>query len=479
MTTAIWWIRRDLRLTDNPTLHTALSQSEFVVPLFVLDPKLLGSAYASERRLAFLLASLRNLDEVLKFISSRLVIRHGDPQAELQKVLNEAKATKIFAEADHSSYARQRDEAVAQTLPLELVEGVTMFPPTAVLKDNGTPYTVFTPFSKKWKTLPRPRRSDLLPRPQVISTPKDLMSASLPSHPKLPMVSPFSPGEVAALEQLNSFTSGNAPQVYHYRDKRDRPDLPGTSQLSPYLRFGLISARQAVVAADEALARAPDAVARKGAETWLNELIWREFYITILYHFPHVRQKSFRPALENIPWDNDETHFNAWCEGQTGYPIVDAAMRQLRYLGWMHNRARMITASFLVKDLLIDWRWGEKWFMQQLVDGDPAANNGGWQWTAGTGTDAAPYFRIFNPTLQGKKFDPNGAYVRRWVPELATVPTKFIHEPAKMPLSEQHKSGCIIGQDYPVPIVDHAVARKRTLAAYDQAKNGVRQPSLF
>jgi deoxyribodipyrimidine photo-lyase len=256
---------------------------------------------------------------------------------------------------------------------------------------------------------------------------------------------------------------------------RNRLDVTGTSQLSPYLRFGMLSARQAAAAALSAVVAARDAQARKGAETWLNELIWREFYVAILYHFPEVRQHSFRADLRDIAWENGETAFAAWREGRTGYPVVDAAMRQLVREGWMHNRARMIVASFLVKDLLIDWRWGERWFMQHLVDGDPAANNGGWQWTAGTGTDAAPYFRVFNPVLQGKRFDPDGAYVRHWVPELRRVPEKFVHQPWKMPLNVQEAVGCLIGQDYPAPIVDHAWARERVLAAYTEAKEKARR----
>ncbi len=207
-------------------------------------------------------------------------------------------------------------------------------------------------------------------------------------------------------------------------------------------------------------------MARKGAEIWLNELIWREFYTAMLYYFPHVRRTAFRPALRNIPWQNDPQAFAAWTEGQTGYPVVDAAMRQLNAIGWMHNRARMIAASFLTKDLLIDWRLGERCFMQRLLDGDPAANNGGWQWIAGTGTDAAPYFRVFNPSLQGKKFDPHGVYVRRWVPELAAVPQAYIHKPWDMPSEVQRQLGVVIGKDYPAPMVDHAFARQRVLAAY-------------
>jgi deoxyribodipyrimidine photo-lyase len=315
-----------------------------------------------------------------------------------------------------------------------------------------------------------PQVDDLLKAPTKLSTPSNLASESLPTEPTLPANNPFSPGEAVAQGRLKAFTSGEAAPIYRYAENRDRPAVGGTAQLSPYLRFGLISARQAVVAALQAQAAAPDEAARKGAEIWLNELIWREFYATILYHFPHVRRGSFRPELEYIPWNNDEAAFTAWCEGKTGYPLVDAAMRQLKQLGWMHNRVRMIVASFLVKDLLIDWHWGEKWFMQHLLDGDPAANNGGWQWTAGTGTDASPYFRIFNPILQSKKFDPSGKYIKQWLPELANVPPKYIHEPAKLPQSEQKKYGCLIGQDYPAPIVDHFAAREQTLAAYHEAR---------
>jgi deoxyribodipyrimidine photo-lyase len=281
---------------------------------------------------------------------------------------------------------------------------------------------------------------------------------------------PFPPDEAEAHRRLMAFVDGDRPPIYQYAQARDRLDVDGTSRLSPYLRFGMLSARQAVVAALDAIAAAPDDKSREGAETWLSELVWREFYVHILYHFPHVRQQSFRPNLRAIPWENDEADFAAWCEGRTGYPVVDAAMRQLAESGWMHNRARMIVASFLVKDLLIDWRWGERYFMQHLVDGDPAANNGGWQWTAGTGTDAAPYFRVFNPLLQSKKHDPQGATIHRWLPELAHVPDKFLHQPWKMPLEVQREASCVIGQDYAAPIVDHAWARERALAAYNKAR---------
>jgi deoxyribodipyrimidine photo-lyase len=238
----------------------------------------------------------------------------------------------------------------------------------------------------------------------------------------------------------------------------------------------MLSARQAVVAALRAADAAASESARRGAEIWLNELIWREFYVSILAAFPDVRRQAFRADLRRIRWSNDRADFQAWCEGRTGYPMVDAGMRQLSAVGWMHNRARMIVASFLVKHLLIDWRWGERWFMQQLLDGDPASNNGGWQWSAGTGTDAAPYFRVFNPVLQGRKFDSDGAYVRRWVPELAHVPASSIHAPWEMAPEAAARFGLCLGRDYPDPVVDHAFARQRVLSAYGEARRAAIKP---
>jgi deoxyribodipyrimidine photo-lyase len=232
----------------------------------------------------------------------------------------------------------------------------------------------------------------------------------------------------------------------------------------------MLSARQAAVAVMDALEESDDE-SFVGPDAWLNELIWRDFYHMILAHFPHTRRANFQPKFNRFPWANQESDFAAWSQGRTGYPVVDAAMRQLTHSGWMHNRARMIVASFLTKHLLIDWRWGEQFFMQHLLDGDPAANAGGWQWSAGTGTDAAPYFRIFNPIRQSQQFDPTGAYLRRWLPELARVSDKFIHAPWEMPLAEQRRSGCLIGADYPAPLVEHAWARARALAAFDQLKD--------
>lgn len=467
----IWWIRRDLRLFDNQALWAAMDSGDSVIPVFILDPKLLASPNVSPKRLAFLSAGLKKLDQALRGRGSYLVVRRGNPVQQLIALRNETDADSIYAEEDFSPYARRRDAAVGQQLPLKLLPGLTVHRPDMVRKADGSPYTVYSPFSRHWKQFLHPEPESLLPAPQEIATPSEIVGLSIPDKPLLPKSVPFPPGEEEARRRLEVFTNINkeAP-INSYADQRNRMDLSGTSGLSPYLRFGMISARQAVISALQARLTAPDTESRKGADTWLDELIWREFYIAILFHFPQVLQKSFRPAYEYISWQDDEDLFVAWCDGQTGYPVVDAAMRQLAMSGWMHNRARMITASFLVKDLLIDWRWGERWFMQNLVDGDPAANNGGWQWTAGTGTDAAPYFRIFNPVLQGKKFDPRGDYVRHWLPELALVPERFIHEPWKMPLSHQRQARCIIGEDYPEPIVDHAIARQATLAAYAQAR---------
>jgi len=495
MKIALWWARRDLRLADNQALSTALARARQVIPVFVLDPAVLNSPEAGPKRVAFLMGGLRKLDQELRARGSRLVVRHGDPLGELAALLAECNADAIFAEEGFSPYARQRDARVAECLPLYLTGAPVVHPPGTVMKSDGSPYVVFTPFSHKWKARPLPQIEDILPAPQWIPTPPEVEGPTVPEEASLPSTvpfpregkhrdyapsvqpssleretDPFPPGEAEAHRRLGAFARVDDPPVHRYAEMRDRPDLDATSRLSPYLRFGMISARQAMADALAARQAAPDAGARQGAETWLTELIWREFYTHILYHFPHVLEDSFRANLRTIGWEDDETAFAAWCEGCTGYPIVDAAMRQLKQTGWMHNRARMITASFLVKDLLINWRWGERFFMQHLIDGDPAANNGGWQWVAGTGTDAAPYFRIFNPTSQGKKHDPQGAYVRHWVSELARVPPRFIHQPWKMPPEVGASAGCIIGQDYPAPIVDHARARERALAAYARAR---------
>jgi len=322
MKTAIWWIRRDLRLSDNQTLTEALRQADVVVPVFILDPKLLASEYAGQARLAFLFAGLRELEKNLRQRGSQLILRRGDPLEVLTNLIRETGAEGIFAEEDFSPFARQRDKSVALSLPLKLVPGVTVFHPDLLLKADGTPYTVFTPFSRKWRSLP-PKGSPL-PTPERLGSLPALASLAIPENPSHPAKSAFKAGEQEAERRLSAFANA---AIFDYSEMRNRMDLEGTSQLSPYLRLGMLSARQAVWAAQESSQSTRTTDAQKGAETWLNELIWREFYAAILYHFPYVRQQAFRAELRDIPWRNDPSGLAAWKAGLTGYPVVDAAMR--------------------------------------------------------------------------------------------------------------------------------------------------------
>ena len=457
----IWWIRRDLRLTDNAALHSALEAGS-VLPVFILDPAFDSS---STRRKDFLYASLHSLDKDLRERGSYLLIRTGKPLDVLKKLIAEINAEAIFAEEDFTPYARKRDMEIEHHLPLRLVNGQTVHHPNAITKADGNPYTVYTPYSKSWKSK-LPPKLKLHLAPEKINTPFEIINEDIPSFNINPI---FPAGEKEALVRLEEFTLTPFPSpngrgagvrgIHTYSDDRNRMDLDGTSSLSPYIRFGMLGLRQAVSAAQQAAAEKRGA----GAEVWLNELIWREFYIQILYHFPSVAKTAFKRSLTNIPWQNDVSAFETWKRGETGVPVVDAAMRQLKEIGWMHNRARMIVSSYLVKDLLIDWRWGEAWFMENLLDGDIASNNGGWQWTAGTGTDAAPYFRIFNPVLQSKKFDPHGDYIRKWVPELRSLSEKDIHAPWEKDIKIK---------GYPAqPIIERD--KERTLRAYKTSKESI------
>lgn len=455
--TVIWWIRRDLRLHNNPTLTAALDSGGNVIPVFIWDPNLLRKIGEYRRR--FLSSALKALDDALRQRGSRLIVREGVPVEQMTRLVAETGAQAIFAEEDISPYARRRDGEMAASLPLRLTASVTIQPPQMVVKPDGKPYAVFTPFSKAWKALPFPVYHPN-PAPHRLPAVPELASLPVPAGMGLPG---WPASEAEAQRRLADFLSG---PVFQYGEARNRLDWPGTSRLSPYLRFGLLSVRQAAGEVMQVMQSAPDETARQGCETWLSELIWREFYYAVLFHHPEVLKTAYQPAYRHIPWRDSPVELSAWQAGLTGYPVVDAAMRQLSETGWMHNRARMIVASFLVKNLLVNWQAGESWFMRNLVDGDPASNNGGWQWTAGVGTDAAPYFRIFNPVSQSQKHDPQGEYIRRYVPELRRVPQEYIHTPWLMPDEVQTLVGCRIGVEYPHRIVDTAQSKARTLDAY-------------
>jgi len=452
MKTIIWWIRRDLRLHDNPALDHALMHGDLVIPLFILDPHLLSHPHSN--RDLFLFNALQSLDKNLRAKGSRLIIRNGKPLELLREVLQKSNAHLITAEADHSPYAKKRDDQIGHTLPLVTLTGLTVHPPQVVRKADGSPYTVYTPYAKVWKSLPLPGKP-LGSLKALPAAPDQIKTDALPLSKKFDA---FPADEHSARNRIDQFLESS---IFSYKERRNFFADNATARISPYLKFGLLSIREIFHRVQSIQDHLENQVSRASCETWRNELIWREFYYSILANFPQVTRYSFRENLRSIRWLDDRKGLQAWQKGLTGYPVVDAAMRQLSEIGWMHNRARMITASFLTKDLLIDWREGESWFMRHLIDGDIASNNGGWQWTAGTGTDAAPYFRIFNPILQSKKFDPDGDYIRQWVPELAHLDNNMIHMPWKFP---------DLRLDYPPPIIDHKFARERTLSAYQSAK---------
>ncbi len=429
-----------------------------VIPIFIWDPQILESRWhrgAANRR-GFLCGGLVALDTALRAHGNRLYVLRGAPREVLRHALQTTHASCITACADYSPYARQRDMEIARELPLKLTSGIAIHAPDQLLTREGKPYTVFTPFYKSWRAQPLVAGA-ALPVPFSIPAANCELASEL-----LPVDSPspwLVPGEGEAYRRCERFMSQT---LHRYGVARDFLAEDGTSLLSPYLRFGMLSPRWLATMVQQSLAHTPST----GAEIWLKELAWRDFYLSVLCHFPHVTRIEFNPRLRAIAWRDAPDDLAAWQTGHTGYPIVDACMRQLLACGWMHNRGRMIVASFLVKDLLIDWRLGEAWFMRHLLDGDPAANNGGWQWAAGVGTDPAPYFRIFNPVLQGEKFDPRGDFVRRWVPELSRVPTRWVHRPWEAPPLILQGAGVTLGRDYPHRIVDRAIVKARALAAY-------------
>ena len=467
MIVAVHWFRRDLRLRDNTALTRAAAACERLVPVFVLDDAILGRRDTGAARVRFMLGCLESLAAALTAHGSRLVVLRGDPAVVLPDLARRTGATAVHWNKDYEPFARARDARVSEALAAAGVRAhawkdQVLFEETEILTGAGRPFTVFTPYARAWHARKPAATVDLPALPRVpegsalptIALP-DAVTLGFASHASLP-----APGEDAAHARLRDFV---ATTLGHYADHRNLPGVAGTSGLSPYLRFGVVSIRTV---------RAAASGRGNGAKTFTMELAWRDFYQQLLFHHPNVERQAFRPAMRTLAWENDRGLFGAWQRGETGYPVVDAGMRQLRSTGWMHNRARMIVASFLTKDLLIDWRWGERHFMRELVDGDLAANNGGWQWSASTGTDAQPWFRIFNPVSQGEKFDPNGDYVRRWIPELADVPTRWIHRPWELPAADATRIGFEPGRTYPDRVVLHEERRARALAMYGATRQG-------
>jgi deoxyribodipyrimidine photo-lyase len=456
------WFRRDLRLDDNTALFEALQHEDALYAVFVFDQTILAGLPVDDARIGFIHHAVAELKSTLQAAGGDLVVLHGDPVSLIPQLARELNCSTVYVNRDYEPQARRRDAQVAEALAAQACQLVSckdqvIFECSDILTGQGKPYTVFTPYMRAWRKAFRREQAAPYPASALAGRVQPCGQPSpMPTLAELgfsaPSITPAAkPGRDAGLALLSRF----GRKLPHYKVLRDYPGEPGVSGLSAHLRFGTVSIREAV-----SLALSQE---NEGADCWLNELIWREFYQQLLWHFPHVAQQSFKVEYRTLDFPGKEAWFTAWCEGRTGYPIVDAAMQQLNQTGYMHNRLRMIVASFLVKDLLIDWRRGEAYFAAKLMDFDLAANNGGWQWAASTGCDAQPYFRIFNPVTQSEKFDPEGRFIRRYLPQLAALDNKSIHAPW---LAKQLPLGFTLGQDYPEPIVDHAVQRERALALF-------------
>jgi len=456
------WFRRDLRLADNPALFAAHRDgSGRVLPVFILSDWRGSHRWTGPARQETLCGSLRALAGGLERLGSRLVVRRGDAVTELERLLHETRAEAIYFNRSPDPAGRsleKRVETMARChgVRVQSFHEVTALEPEAVLTQGGQPFRVFTPYSRAWMRLETPTP---LPSPERFRpVPDTVTSLPLPTLADWGLVSSLrlpECGEPAARRRMEAFF---ADSVFHYAAERDGPALDATSRLSAYLRWGTLSPRLLVQRYREALASATTATRRNGPSKFLGELIWREFYLAILWHWPEVLEHEFQPRFRGLRWQEPGETFQRWCEGTTGFPIVDAGMRQLAATSWMHNRVRMIVAMFLTKDLHLDWRLGEAFFLRHLADGEIASNNGGWQWSAGTGADAAPYFRIQNPWAQTARYDPEGEYIRTWVPELRDAPASTL---VKAPAP-----GMRIAPGYPPPIVDHARERDVTLDLY-------------
>ena len=457
MSEAVVWFRRDLRLGDNPAWNRACGRHRRVIPLFVIDPGLWERVTPARRSL--LSAHLRALDTSLGKLGGSLRVEYGDP-AEVVPAL--AARRPVYANADVTPYARRRDRTTGLLVEIRWSDGSLVHPPGSVMTRAGGVYTVFTPFYRTW-------RSREVTRPP---TPGPCQVTRVPGG-GIPNTAPpsLAVGEEAALRRLQSFSL----RVSRYGEERDRPDLDATSRLSVDLKWGAISPVTVLHrlaphgTLEEPAGTETGATGDSGRSGFVRQLAWRDFHSHLLAAHPHLTDHALKPAYDRIRWRDDPVGLEAWKEGVTGFPIVDAGMRQLLAEGWIHNRVRMIVASFLVKDLLIDWRLGERWFRRRLVDGDTAQNVGNWQWVAGCGADAAPYFRIFNPLTQSRRFDPNGVYIRRWVPELRQMTGRGIHAPWEVSPAHLSSAGVTLGRTYPFPILDHDMARDRTLATYREA----------
>jgi deoxyribodipyrimidine photo-lyase len=469
------WFRRDLRVHDHAALYHALKSARRVHCVFVFDTEILDTlAQRADRRVEFIWESVTELRAALDRLGGGLIVRHGSARSEIPALARALGVQAVFANHDYEPAAIERDAVVeralaAESRALRTFKDHVIFEKDELLTRERRPFTVFTPYKNAWL--------EKASRFYLESYPVERYAAALAP---LPDATP-PPGLEAMRFRRTNLRELRLPtgvsgartlfadflgRMARYHERRDYPAVRGPSYLSVHLRFGTLSIRE--------VARAAWSARSKGAAVWLSELIWRDFYCMILCHHPRVVEHAFKTELDAIPFPNDERLFRAWCDARTGYPLVDAAMRQISQSGYMHNRLRMVTASFLVKDLHVDWRWGERYFAQQLNDFDLAANNGGWQWAASTGCDAQPYFRIFNPVTQSQRFDPQGRFIRLYLPELARVPDRHIHAPWLMDTAEQARCGVEIGRDYPAPIVDHAAARKVTLALYGQARHEAR-----